>query len=455
MQLNPVRWDRNGLVCRTAAVFTLAAMVSWPGWAQQREQQSQEQQGQAQSQEQGQQAQGQRQEQQGQGQQGQGQPGQQADQPPQTAQPQPPAQQAPPPAPTQTNPNRPPVTSRDTIPNSPSNAPYGEPPYGGQYGQPYGDQNDPNGQPPYGAQPNDQYGWPPYNRQYGYGRPDQYGAQNGQEPQHFAPAPSLLTIPAGTVVVIRTNDPLSSDKNQIGDRFTATLQQPIVVDGYVVARRGQTIVGQVKSAKKAGRVTGTSELGLELTDVTLVDGTQAPVLTELWKASGGTSHGQDAATIVGGTGLGAAIGAAADWGRGAAIGAGAGAVAGIGAVLLTRGRPTILLPESELSFKLVDPVKVDTTHSSSAFVPPTQQDFGNGRPTLNGPGGYGYGPGYGPYAGGPYAYPSPYAAAPCGYYYPCYGYYGPYVGVYPGFGWGWGVYGRGYYGRWGWGYRRY
>jgi hypothetical protein len=108
------------------------------------------------------------------------------------------------------------------------------------------------------------------------------------------------------------------------------------------------VVGQVKSVKKAGRVTGTSQLGVELTNLTLVDGEQAPVLTELWKASGGTSHGADATTIAGGTGLGAAIGAAADWGRGAAIGAGAGAVVGIGAVLLTRGRPTILAPESQL-----------------------------------------------------------------------------------------------------------
>jgi hypothetical protein len=426
MRLYPVRWNR-GLVCRAAGVLALSAMVSWPGWAQQ--QQSQEQQGQSEER---------------QPQQGQPEQGQQADQPPQSTPPQ--GQPAPPPPQAQTNSNRPPVTSRDTIPSNPSNAAYDQPPYGGQYEQPYGDQN---GQPTYGGQPNGQYGWPPYSPQYGYGRPGQLnGPQNGQQPQHFAPAPSLLTIPAGAVIVIRTNEPLSSDKNQIGDQFTATLQQPIVVDGYVVARRGQTVVGQVKSAKKAGRVTGTSELGMELTDVTLVDGVQAPVLTELWKASGGTSHGQDAGTIVGGSALGAAIGAAADWGRGAAIGAGAGAVAGIGAVLLTRGRPTILLPESQLSFKLVDPVKVDTTHSSSAFVPPTQQDFGNGRPPMGGPGGYGYGPNSGPYAGGPYAYPYPYGygPAPCGYYYPCYGYYGPYVGAYPWFGWGWG-YGRGYYRR--------
>jgi hypothetical protein len=238
-------------------------------------------------------------------------------------------------------------------------------------------------------------------------------------------------MPAGTVLIIRINEPLSSDRNQVGDPFTGVLEQPIVENGWVVARRGQTVIGQVKSVKKAGRVKGVSELGVELTDLTLVDGQQAPILTELWKGSGGTSHGADAATIAGGTALGAIIGSAADWGRGAAIGAGAGAVAGIGAVLLTRGRPTILEPESQLTFRLVDPVKVDTTHSQQAFLPVSQEDFEGGRedrPRLRAGGRYGYGPG------------------PCGYYYPCY--FAPaYVGVYGAYGWwGPGYYGRGFYG---------
>jgi hypothetical protein len=245
--------------------------------------------------------------------------------------------------------------------------------------------------------------------------------------------PDTLTIPAGTILRVRMNDYLSSDKNQIGDRFTAELLQPLVVNGWVVATRGETLVGQVKSAKKAGRVKGTSELDLELTDLSVVDGRQLPILTQLWKGSGGTSHGADAATIAGGTGLGAAIGAAADWGTGAAIGAGAGAVAGIATVLLTRGRPTIVEPEMELTFRLDDPVTVDTTQSQQAFLPVTQRDYqSNGdhrRPRLA--------------EGYPYPYP----------YYP-YGYYGPYW--YPGFV---GIYGGGwwgprYYGGWRGGFHR-
>jgi len=250
--------------------------------------------------------------------------------------------------------------------------------------------------------------------------------QAAQAPQLSHSVPGTLTVPAGTVLIIRTTDFLSTDHNKIGDQFTAVLDQPLVVNGWVVARRGQVLVGQVKDVKKAGRVKGTSELGIEITDITIVDGRQMPILTELWKASGGTSHGQDAGTIAGTTGLGAAIGAAADWGTGAAIGAGAGAAAGIAAVLLTRGHPTIVEPETQLSFRLVDAVQIDTTQSQQAFLPVTQRDFNGGRMERGGPrrvAGY----------PAPYVYPGPYAY-PYGYGYPY-----PYVGFY-------GVYGGGYYG---------
>ena len=271
---------------------------------------------------------------------------------------------------------------------------------------------------------------PPYTHDRpSQGAPDrQY--RNSQPPpaaQPSQPLPSTLSVPAGTILTIRINDYLSSDKSQVGDSFSAVLDHPIVVNGWVVARRGQTIMGKVKESKKAGRVKGTSELGVELTDLTIVDGRQLPILTELWKASGGTSHGQDAATIGTTTGLGALIGSAADWGRGAAIGAGAGAAAGIGAVLLTRGRPTILYPEEQLSFRLVDPVSVDTTQSQQAFQPVSQRDFDSGRMERRGP-------------RRAAVYPGP-LAYPCGYYGPCYPY--PYFGgIYASYGWGRGFYGR-------------
>ncbi len=368
---------------------------------------------------------------------------QQPDQAQQQDQAPPPPQtdQAPPPPPDQQQ--APPSDSRPKPKYAPQDA--DKPPYANDYPAQSGprahapspDQYDPDQDlPPQGQNgptPNQNPPYPnngPYRNAPGQGMPPR--APRSSAP--VQPPPATLTIPAGTVLQVRINDYLSSDRNQVGDRVTATLQSPIVVNGYVVARRGQTVTGQVEAAQKAGRVKGTSHLGIELTDLTLVDGQQRPILTQLWKGSGGTSHGADAATIGGTTALGAAIGAAADWGTGAAIGAGAGAAAGIGAVLLTRGRPTIVGPETPLSFRLVDPVTVDTTQSQHAFLPVDQRDYDPGR---------GY-RGSGPYAGGQpgncgdgpcYAYPGPaYVYPPYGYY-PGY-YYPGYVYPYVGFGWG-------------------
>ena len=254
--------------------------------------------------------------------------------------------------------------------------------------------------------------------------------------QAVGDVPGTITIPAGKVIFIRLNEPLSSDHSHPGEGFTATLDQPIVVNGWVVARRGETVVGTVTSAKKAGRVKGVSQLGLELTDLTVVDGQQLPLATELWNGSAGTSHGADAATIAGTTGVGTIIGAAANGGEGAGIGAGAGAVAGIAAVLLTRGKPTVLGPEARLSFRIKEPVVISTENSRQAFQPAGSDEYNAGRSPRQRPNGYARG-----YAGGyPVAYPPYYAGCSpywgCGPYYPYYGFYGPSVGIFYGGYWG-------------------
>ena len=254
------------------------------------------------------------------------------------------------------------------------------------------------------------------------------------------PVPSQLTVKPGTFLTVRVNEPLSSDRNHAGDAFSATLVKPLVVDGVILAERGQTLGGRVSEAQKAGRVEGTSRLGVQLTELTLADGQQVPIQSQLISHGGGTSVGRDAGAVAGTTALGAAVGAAADWGRGAAIGAGAGAAAGIIGVLLTRGHPTILYPESVLTFRIEAPVTVSTDRAPQAFryVEPTdyERPYYEDRPRQTACAGYGCAP-------PPYAYPYPYY----GYYGSPY-YYGPGIGFYygPSFFWGRGYYGRGFYG---------
>lgn len=271
-----------------------------------------------------------------------------------------------------------------------------------------------------GQYPNAQY--PPNPRYPSAGQypPPQYQGRMNQQPQApQGPVPAQLTLKPGTYVTVRINQPLSSDRNQQGDPFTATLVRPVVVDGVVVADVGETVGGHVVEAQKAGRVAGVSRLAVQLTDLTLVDGDSVPIHSQLINRTGPTSVGRDVAGVAGTTALGAAVGAAADWGRGAAIGAGAGAAVGILGVLLTRGQPTIIYPEQMLTFRVEQPVTIATDRAPQAFRYVGPEDYATG---LQASGPMGPRAGCGPYGcPPPTMYASPYGAAPY--------YYGP--GLYP------------------------
>jgi hypothetical protein len=268
-------------------------------------------------------------------------------------------------------------------------------------------------------------------------------AQAQPQPQAPPPtryAPTTITLPAGTWVTARLIEPLSSDRNQTGDSFSATLLEPIIANGMLIARRGQTVRGVVTEAQKAGRVSGVSHLKLELTEIQLADGRQVQVKTKLIDRRGNTSYGRDAFAIGATTAAGAAIGAGVNGGVGAGVGAAAGLVVSTIGVLLTRGRATVVGPETPLTFATETPLALD--NSQQAFQYAAQQDYNAGNRPAPRPG---YGPGYGSaYGPGPgYGYPPPPYYG--GYYAPAYGYgypypfYGP--SLYFGFGGRWG-YGR-------------
>jgi hypothetical protein len=231
--------------------------------------------------------------------------------------------------------------------------------------------------------------------------------------------PPQVTVPAGTFVTVRMNQTLASNRNQPGDVFTAVLEQPLVVNGIVVAQRGQTVIGHVVDSGKDGRVT---RLGLEITGITLADGTQLNnIQSQMVLRRGHTNTGRDVATVATTTAVGAAIGGIADYGRGAAIGAGAGAAAGLLGVLLTPGSPTVVYAESTMSFQIQNPIAVNIARAPQAFryVGPNEYDQPVQAQVARRP------PPRAPYYSGPYVSPYPYA-----YPYPYYGYpYGVGVGV--------------------------
>jgi len=172
------------------------------------------------------------------------------------------------------------------------------------------------------------------------------------------PEPKRVTLTAGTLLSVRLMEALSSDRVQAGDSFSATLDQPVVVDGYVIAERGARVSGKVISAEKAGRVKGLAQLSVELTQFTTSDGQKIHIQTDPFVREGPKSTKSDAAKVGAGAGIGAIIGAIAGGGKGAAIGAGVGGAAGTGTVMATRGKPAVLPVETRLSFRLREPVTV-------------------------------------------------------------------------------------------------
>ena len=62
-------------------------------------------------------------------------------------------------------------------------------------------------------------------------------------PEHSGiDAPANVTIPAGTRISVRTVDDIDSTKNHVGDRFQASLEEPLTVNGNVAVSKGPTFM---------------------------------------------------------------------------------------------------------------------------------------------------------------------------------------------------------------------
>jgi hypothetical protein len=173
------------------------------------------------------------------------------------------------------------------------------------------------------------------------------------------PAPARkVTLTAGTLLAVRLIETVSSDRNHAGNTFNTSLDEALVIDGFVIAERGARVEGRIVNTQEAGRVKGLASIGLELTRLTTSDGQTVEISTESFTKAGPASKGADAAKIGGAAAIGAAIGAIAGGGKGAAIGAGVGGAAGTGGVMSTRGKPAVVPSETKLSFHLSDSVTI-------------------------------------------------------------------------------------------------
>ena len=162
-----------------------------------------------------------------------------------------------------------------------------------------------------------------------------------------------VTVPAGTLLLVRMVDGLDTKTAYTGQLFTATLSTNLAANGYEVAPAGTTVYGEVVEAKSAGRVSGASQLKLQLTQI-IIGGNAIPIITDVFDSQKGkSSTHRSLFRTLGGAGLGAAIGAiAGNAGVGAAIG---GVAGGVGSVV-QRGDQVEIPSEAQLEFHLTQPV---------------------------------------------------------------------------------------------------
>jgi hypothetical protein len=181
-----------------------------------------------------------------------------------------------------------------------------------------------------------------------------------------APSPTLaipppiaerVTVPGGAVFSVRLMESISSELNQQGDTFRASLASPVMVDDKSVIPAEAAIEGKIVDLRRAGRFQGRSELVLELSRLAY-NGQVYQLRTSQYSRYGPSRDIRSAAMIGGGAGIGALIGVIVGGRKGAAIGAVIGGGTGAGVQAASKGADVQLPPESVLSFRLRNPLTV-------------------------------------------------------------------------------------------------
>lgn len=192
-----------------------------------------------------------------------------------------------------------------------------------------------------------------------------------------------IFVPAGTTVRLRLNNTISTRTNREGDRFTATVTEPVYAQGGEVAiPSGSTVSGVITSVERAGRVGGNSELQLRYESITLPGGNQYQVQAstegvaqsgnvridpEEGQVEGKSSTTRDVGTVAAGAVLGAIIGGIAGGGKGAGIGAAVGSAAGLGAILTTRGRDVDIPSGTAMDIRLQNGLELRRFGTAGSF----------------------------------------------------------------------------------------
>jgi hypothetical protein len=177
----------------------------------------------------------------------------------------------------------------------------------------------------------------------------------GSRTVHMA---SVAVLSAGTTVNVRTVDPIAADSSLVGMKFNAVVDDPVMdSQGEVVIPRGSHATLEAIAVETSSNMKGRDRIKLKLHSVHVGDRTYAVATTPIELK--GHSEGKRAARkIIGGAGIGAAIGGIFGGGTGAAIGGVAGGTTG--GIVAGSGKTHLNVPaETRLHFRLDAPVRIE------------------------------------------------------------------------------------------------
>jgi hypothetical protein len=169
-------------------------------------------------------------------------------------------------------------------------------------------------------------------------------------PPDPAKVPAPVTVPGGTVLSVLLTQAIDVDAAKAGTTFKALLDDPVMLGGQVVIPRNAAVVLQAAKVEQAGNFKGADKITLKANSVAF-GGRKYEIVTSYVEHKGSGEGKKTGRKVLGGAGLGAAVGAIAGGGTGAAIGAVAGTATG--AVVASQGTEHLTIPaETRLQFTL-------------------------------------------------------------------------------------------------------
>jgi hypothetical protein len=183
-----------------------------------------------------------------------------------------------------------------------------------------------------------------------------------ERPDPVSPAYDELVVSADSVIGLRIETAVSTERAQVEDRVEARVIRDVRVGGAVAIPAGSRAIGSVMAAERGGRLKDRARLGIRFHTLVLADGTRVPISTETIYRNGDAPGNASAAKIGGGAAAGAILGAIIGGAKGAAIGGSIGAGAGSASVM-TGDRNAATFPAgAEVNARIVAPATVVVQH---------------------------------------------------------------------------------------------